>query len=169
LKIRTLFLLLLAALATAAAAQDEKPEPVRLFHIERNTNANIVVYDLLFEKDGNVKKKDPIDVYWLRLAEDGKRKDLKGIERRMAYGYKEADRRDNVLVIEMRADIGRRITISPIRGEHRARIDIDGRPAILDKVFIHATEGGVLPSVDYIELHGTDVETGELAVEKFAP
>jgi len=169
LKILTATTLLLLALALPVLAEEEAPEPLRLFHIERNTNANIVVYDALFEDDGSLKKKDPIDVYWVRLAEEGQRKGLSRVERRMAYGYKEKDREGAVLTIEMRADIGRLITILPDEGVSRAQIEIEGRTAWLEKVFIHATEGGVLPSVDFIELHGTDSETGEPAFEKFEP
>jgi hypothetical protein len=158
-------------LAAFSAGADEDPVlvPQRLFHIERNTNANIVVYDAMVDSGGSLQDKDPIKVYWLRLAEDGATKDLSGIERRMAYGYKEKDREGNTLIIEMRADIGRLITVTPDEEGYRARIDINGRPAFLDMVFIHATEGGFLPSVDLIELHGRDAETGEPAVEKFEP
>jgi hypothetical protein len=154
-------------IAPAAGAGD--PTPVRLFHIERNTNANIVVYDAMVEAEGGLRKKDPIDVHWVRLAEEGQRKNLNGIERRMAYGYKQKKREGDELVIEMRADIGRPITVGPVDGVYRASIRIAGRPAYLEKVYIQAVEGGILPTVDYIELHGTDVETGEPAFEKFEP
>jgi hypothetical protein len=169
LKILTPATLLLLALALPVLAEEKAPEPQRLFHIERNTNANIVVYDALFEEDGVLMKKDPIDVYWVRLAEEGQRKGLSRIERRMAYGYKEKEREGAVLTIEMRADIGRLITVLPDEEGYRAQIEIEGRTAWLEKVFIHATEGGVLPSVDYIELHGAFTETGEPAFEKFEP
>ena len=169
-KIR-LFVVMFVFLAAFSAMADEDPafEPQRLFHIERNTNANIVVYDAMVDSGGSLREKDPIDVYWIRLADDGERKKLKGIEKRMAYGYKDKEREGNTLVIEMVADIGRRITVAPYEEGYRARIDINGRPAFLDMVFIHATEGGVLPSVDLIELHGRDTESGEPAVEKFEP
>ena len=160
---------LTATFLVASAAWAEDPVPVRLFHIERNTNANIVAYDAMVESGGDLRKKDPIDVYWVRLAEDGRRKGLSGIEKRMAYGYKEKERAGNELIIEMRADIGRLISVAPVADGFRARIDIAGRPAYLDKVFIQATEGGILPTVDHIELHGTDVETGQAVFEKFEP
>lgn len=167
LKNTVLTALVLFVLAAPALAED--PEPVRLFHIERNTNANIVVYDLLVEPGGSIQEKDPIDVHWVRLAEEGQRKDLSGIERRMAYGYKEKEREGNELVIEMRADIGRLITVSALEGAYKARIDINGKAAFLEKVFIEANEGFGLPSVEFIELHGLDAESGEPAYEKFEP
>ena len=45
----------------------------------------------------------------------------------------------------------------------------DGRNHVVEKIFIFAEETFLLPSVKYIELFGTDVETGEEIYEKFLP
>lgn len=141
----------------------------RLFHIERNKNANIVVYDAMVLPDGSLREKDPVEVYWLKLAEDGARKKLKRIERRMAYGFKVRDHEGNRLRLDMKADIGRDIFVAAIDDTFRALIDIDGRRARLDRLYIFAKEGGLLPTVEYIELFGTDLETGGPRYEKFLP
>ena len=163
-------LVLSLAWAGLAAAQDART-PRRLFHIERNKNANIVVYDAMVDTNGNLpsKDKEAITVYWLKLAENGERKGLKRIERNRAYGFKVKEREGNRVVIEMVAKIGRLVTVDVENGEYRAHIDIAGRPAILEKVYIFVGEGGILPKVEYIELFGTDTETGEAAYEKFLP
>ena len=164
---------LLAVLILGAAALNAAAEttPQRLFHIERNKNANIVVYDVMVLPDGNLpeKDKDTVDVYWLKLAEDGERKGLKKIERKMAYGLDIEGREGNRLTIKMKADIGRLVTVEAVDGTYLAFLDINDRPAVLEKVFIFATEGGVMPTVEYIELFGTDRESGEEAYEKFEP
>ena len=154
-----------------AIAEDGGLTAQRLFHIERNKNANIVVYDALVRPDGNLPEKDDeaVVVYWLKLAEGGERKNLKRIEKRRAYGFKVKEREGNRVVIEMVADIGRLITVSPADSVYQAFVDINGRQAVMEKVFIFATEGGLLPTVEYIELFGKDVETGEEAYEKFLP
>ena len=36
-----------------------EPTPQRLFHIERNKNANIVVYDAIVRPDSNLAEEDP--------------------------------------------------------------------------------------------------------------
>ena len=163
----TLIALVLVALAGSAAAAENTAQ--RLFHIERNKNANIVAYDVVVQPDGSLPEKDPVEVYWLRLAEDGSRHGLKWIERKMAYGCKVKEREGDELVVEMAADIGRLIQVAPTDGVYRAHIEITGREAILEKVFIFATEGGGLPTVEYIELFGKDLETGEEAYEKYLP
>ena len=168
--VAVLLLVATAALPLLAVAE-EATTPQRLFHIERNKNANIVVYDAMVLPNGDLPEKDKkaIEVYWLKLAEDGEHKGLKWIEKKMAYGIKIKEREGNRLVLEMVADIGRLITMEAVDGVYQAFVDIDGRPAVMEKVFIFATEGGGLPTVEYIELFGKDVETGEEAYEKFLP
>ena len=162
-------LIVILALPLGAQAAEDDVTAQRLFHLERNKNANIVVYDVRVLPDGNLTEKDPVIVYWLKLAEDGERKGLKRIEKRMAYGFKVEARDDNRLTLEMKADIGRNIVVDAVEGTYRAFIEIDGHEALLDKIFVFADEGGMLPTVEYIELFGVDVETGAEVYEKFLP
>ena len=85
------------ALAQAGLAKDPEPTAQRLFHIERNKNANIVVYDARVMPDSSLADEDPMVVYWIKEAEDNRIEDLKGIERRMAYGFKIEERDGNLL------------------------------------------------------------------------
>ncbi len=141
----------------------------RLFHIERNKNANIVVYDAQVLPDGNLPEKDPVIVYWLTLAEDGERKKLMEIEKRLAYGFNVESREGNDLVLKMKADVGRQVMVAAHEDSFRAFMDIDGRRALLDHIYIFAEESRMLPTVKYIEMFGADVETGEDLYEKFLP
>jgi len=167
--LRYLTLVLALMLPLAALAEDPEPIPQRLFHIERNKNTNIVVYDAQVLPDSNLTEEDPVVVYWLKLAEGGHRKELKGIEKKMAYGFKVESREGNRLVIEMKADVGRNLVVDVHEGTYRAFMEIDGRQALLEKIFIFAEETFLLPSVKYLELFGTDVESGEEIYEKFLP
>jgi hypothetical protein len=162
-------LVLLLAAPLAALADSGKPAAQRLFHIERNKNANIVAYDAMVLPDDSLAEDDPVVVYWLKLAEDGSRKDLKWIERKKAYGFDVKEREGNRLVLEMKADIGRAVVVDTLDGVYRAFADIGGSRAVLEKVFIFAEEGKPLPSVKYIELFGTDPATGDETYEKFEP
>jgi hypothetical protein len=166
---RQIILLLALALPLSALADDVEPTPQRLFHIERNKNTNIVVYDAMVLPDSNLAEDDPVIVYWLKLAEGGHRKDLKGIEKKMAYGFSVESREGNRLVIEMKADVGRNLVVDIHEGVYRAFMEIDGRQALLDKIYIFAKETLMLPSVKYLELFGTDVETGDEVYERFEP
>jgi hypothetical protein len=166
---RHIILLLVLMLPLLALADEVEPTPQRLFHIERNKNANIVVYDARVLPDSNLAEDDPVIVYWLKLAEGGHRKDLKGIEKKMAYGFKVESREGNRLVIEMKADVGRNLVVDVHEGVYRAFMEIDGRQALLEKIYIFAEETFLLPDVKYLELFGVDVATGEEINEKFLP
>ena len=167
--LRRITLLLALALPLATQAAEDEATAHRLFHLERNKNANIVVYDAQVLTDGNLTEKDPVVVYWLKLAEDGERKKLKGIEKRLAYGFKVEGRDDNRVTLKMKADIGRNIVVEAVEDTYRAFIEIDGHEALLEKIFVFANEGGILPTVEYIELFGIDVETGAEVYEKILP
>ena len=81
----TLILALVFPLAAQADEGEEiEPTAQRLFLIERNKNANIVVYDAQVLPDSNLAEEDPVIVYWLKLAEGGHRKDLKRIDKKQA-------------------------------------------------------------------------------------
>jgi len=164
-----IILLLALALPLSVLADEVEPTPQRLFHIERNKNANIVVYDAQVLPDSNLTEDDPVIVYWLKLAEGGHRKELKGIEKKMAYGFKVESREGNRLVIEMKADVGRDLVVDFHEGAYHAFMEIDERQAVLEKIYIFAEETFLLPDVKYLELFGTDVETGEEIYEKFLP
>jgi len=165
---RHVILLLALAIPLSALADDVEPTPTphRLFHIERNKNTNIVVYDAQVLPDSNLAEEDPVTVYWLKLAEGGHRKELKGIEKKMAYGFKVEAREGNRIVIELVADVGRNLVVDVHEGVYRAFMEIDGRQALLDKIYIFAKKTLMLPSVKYLEMFGTDVETGEEVYEK---
>jgi len=162
----TSLLLLLTLQAGGALADDLTAQ--RLFHIERNTNANIVVYDAMVLPNGNLREKDPVEVYWVRLAEEGQRKKLKGIEKKLAYGFKVESREGNRLMLDMVADVGRTVEVGLHDDVYRAFMTIDGHRALLDRIYIFA-EGSFKPKVKYLELFGVDVETGGDLYEKLEP
>ena len=158
---------LLALLATAATAQIRTSH---LFIVERSKNANIVHYDAQFTDDGNLDPKEPVIAYWVLLAEDGRRKKLSWIERKKAYGFTiETDQPVNSYKMTMVAVPEHQITVKQEKDSVRAEVDIDGRPAVLEKMYINATDGLLGPNVLYIEVHGKDLQTGEKLYKKLLP
>jgi hypothetical protein len=150
-------------------AGESEPAAQRLFHIERNKNTNIVVYDAQVMPDSSLAEEDPVVVYWIKLAEDSRIEDLKGIEKKMAYGFSVESREGNRLIIDMVADVGRDLVVDRHEGGYRAFMEINGSQAMLDKIYIFAKETLMMPKVQYIELYGVDIESGKEAYEKFEP
>jgi hypothetical protein len=163
-------LLACGLLFTRASLWAEPSERSHLFTIERNTNANVVQYDAQFGTDGRLNIKEPVIVYWVRLAEQGQIDKLNWIQKKFAYGFKvKMDRKSNTATLDMSADIGRLIIVQLINGEYRAITSIDDQASQVGKIFIHATGKGLSTRVDYIELFGTDLESGNETYEKIIP
>lgn len=141
-----------------------------LFIIERSTNANVVHYDAKIGKDGAFDPKEPVVAYWVMAAEDGRRQSLSALEKMFAYGF--TIRRDSsgqsfwmTLVSQKR----REIHIYQEGGKVRAVILIGGQAAYLSKIYVQARESSLLRTVDYVELFGHDIVTGQDRYEKVAP
>ena len=157
----------LALLAAPAAAQI-KTSP--LFIIERSKNANVVHYDARLTADGNLDPKEPVIAYWVRLAENGSRKELSWIEKKKAYGFAiKPDPSVNGYRMTLVAFPERQITVKQEKDAVRAEAVIDGRPAVLEKMYINASDGLMGPKVHYIEVYGKDLQTGEQRREKMVP
>ena len=157
----------LALLAAPAAAQ-VKTSP--LFIIERSKNANVVHYDARLTADGKLDPKEPVIVYWVMLAEDGRRKELSWIEKKKAYGFEiEPDPSVKGYKMTLVADPQRPITVKQERDAVRAEGIIDGRPAVLEKMYIKASDGLTGPKVEYLELYGKDLQTGGKRYQKIIP
>jgi hypothetical protein len=51
----------------------------------------------------------------------------------------------------------------------RAEAVIDGRPAVLEKMYINASDGLTGPKIQHLEIYGRDLQTGEERREKMLP
>ena len=165
-----LIILISAVLLIPVESMSKGGRTQNLFKIERNKNANIVQYDVQMRADGKLDPKKPVVAYWIRLAKDGRKKDLKWVEKQFAYGFStKYDAKTNTAVMDMAAKIKRKIKVLEVEGEYRAETRIDGQSAFLDKIFINSKGSGMSTKVRYMELYGKDVKTGEDRYEKFKP
>jgi hypothetical protein len=174
----------LALLAAAVCAQDRIGWPVGsapsqaapgraqastqpLFIIERSTNANTVHYDARLTADGELDPTEPVIAYWVMLADDGRRKELNWIEKNLAYGFEiKPDPSVGGYIMTMVATPQRPIIVKKEGNAVHAELVIDGHPAIVEKMYINASDGDSWPQVHYIELYGTDVQTAEKRFER---
>jgi len=159
------FLLMLMAQPVPQAAQK------LLFTIERSTNANVVHYDANFVSSGKLDPSRPIVAYWLMLAENGRREELNGIEKRSAYGFTVAsDGAPDCYRMTLVVDASREILVCGNNGSPRAEMTIDGHRSLLQRMFVSTKRVAVFwKGVDYVEFFGTDAETGAKRYEKIIP
>lgn len=161
---------LLAALLLPATGWTADAEQQTLFHIERSKNDNIVQYDALVDEDGRLNKRKPVVAYWIRPHKEDRIKQLSWIQRTFAYGFKAKLSKDrHSVTLDMVADIGRPIHVNFIDGAYRASIVIDGEESHIEKMYIHSVGSGTSTSVEYIDLHGSGVESGGAHYERITP
>jgi predicted small lipoprotein YifL len=154
--------------AAAPTAAHKKTQ--LLFIIERSKNANVVNYDARLTTDGKLDPKEPVVAYWVLLAEDGRREELSWIEKKKAYGFTiKPDPSVKGYKMTLVAAPERQITVKKEKDAVRAEAVIDGRPAVLEKMYINASDGLTGPKVHYIEVYGKDLQTGEKRREKMVP
>ena len=167
---RFIILMMLALIFFPALVLAQTPDRQHLFKIERSKNANIVQYDAQVGSDGKLLKKEPVVAYWIRLAEQGQVEKLSWIQRTFAYGFKaKLDRNREIAELDMSADFGRPIIVIREGGQYRATAPIDCSQSYLEKIFIQAQGKGISVTVEYIELFGEDMKTGESRYQKFVP
>lgn len=142
-------------------------QSIRLFHIERNKNDNIVCYDLNL-KDNKIDKANPINIYWDNPKNtSGKKPELSSLERKMAYGITVNSVSDNSVIFIMKAYKDRPITVI-YNSETKTAVPsivINNKKAKLDKLYIFAS-APLYTSVVYVELFGQVLNTGEILKER---
>lgn len=150
-----------AALLPVLAAPRAAAQCAPLFVIERSSNANVVVYEAVRAPGGVVDPRQPVAAHWRMLAEDGRREELNGIERRLAYGVEVVGSgSEGGVEIAVRALRERTIEVLTAGECPTARMPIGGRPALLRRVYVKLARGlFFFPKVAYVELHGEDPET----------
>ncbi len=161
---------ILPAWLSAAENEPGAVQQQHLFKIERSKNANIVQYDARVLSDGALDPDKPVVGYWIRLAEDGRKMKLRFFEKRFAYGFSAAyDPASKSATLVLKADIGRNLKVLETKDGYRAMITIDGRNALIEKIFVQSSGKRLFTTVEYIELHGADTVTGEDRFERYVP
>jgi len=154
----------------AAAPTAARKKTQSLFIIERSKNANVVHYDARLTSDGKLDPKEPVSAYWIMRAEGGRREELNWMENEKGYGFDiKPDPSVNGYKMTLMAAPQQQITVKKAGDAIRAEVAINGRPAVLEKIYINASDGLTGPKVHYIILYGKDLKTGKKRSQKSVP
>jgi len=160
-------LLALSETDSAYPVPDKTTE--RLFYIQRNHNANTIVYDANFDAQGILAANSPVDVYWLRYQEQGQRMELRKIEELFAYGVDCSPVKDKTdeYIVKLVADRERDFRLVQ-KGPYNAVVvtSINKQESRLDHLYIHADNTSFWPKVKYIDFFGHDIKTAEPTYER---
>jgi hypothetical protein len=144
----------------------------RLFYIQRSSNINTIVYDANLLPNGSFDAENPVDVYWLRYQEDGKRKELSWIQKVLAYGIdvKTVSEASNIYEAAVVSYKKRKIKLGLDKNRKPyASLTINNQLAKLDHVYVQIEGSNLRPKVQYVEVFGKDLITGENVYEKIKP
>ena len=168
-------LLLTGALGTFCADETPSklhfPEPPRtsnhLFYIQRSNNINTVMYEANVGSDKKLDDESPMNVYWIRYADRGQREDLSTLQWQLAYGYKHHSTPSaNTYEISLNAFKKRQIWVTYQENKPVAMTHINGRKALLQKVFVQLANNAFIPKVKYVELFGVESDNRTKAYER---
>ena len=167
---RRAILLGAVGLATEPAARAGQARAQPLFVVARSKNANVVHYEARLCASGRLDPEEPLVAYWIMHAENGRREDLTWLERRLAYGFESSlESGGEALRVRLRAFTRRVLHVRRGASGYRAEVPIGERPAVLERIFVCTDEGGMTPSVRYLELSGFALRDGARLHERIVP
>ncbi len=157
------FLLLFAPCSSLFAINIPKEH---IFLFERSTNTNYVCYDINL-KDGALCQEEPLKAYWV-LGGETRIEDLTFLDRKMAFGIKVIKATKDEASIYMTAYKGLTIRICKRKGKWVGIVKLHGHEIVLQKMFAQMKPPFSV-KCEYIEISGTDAETGEKRCERLLP
>ncbi|MBK7311916.1 MAG: DUF4833 domain-containing protein [Sphingobacteriaceae bacterium] len=145
-----------------------------LFYVQRTINSNTIVYELNTDKDGIINEKEPIKVYWIKYAKDGKIDPLTYIQRNYAYGVqtKLIDKEKKSFMFEFVSYHKRQFYLlkSTTDNKYHAYGYVNNKLSILNNIFIKI-EGGTfwVPNVKSVEVKAKDTINSDFLTEVIKP
>jgi hypothetical protein len=141
-----------------------------LFYLQRTKNTNTIVYELNRTDDGKLDENNPVKVYWRHFeVGDDVINDLSFFEKASVYGVNIQKRADG-FTLKLKAFKDRAINLVKGKaGGFVGKIQINGKMARLDRIYVESREGIILPTVLHVDLFGTDLQTGESVIERVLP
>jgi len=144
-------------------------DPNVLFYIHKNTNPNAIVYALKLGADKRINPEEPIEVFWRRYQEDGRKKKLAWLEKTFAFDFKvkPVPGKENTYAFSLIAMKDKKLYATQNKvGDPVIFMTIAGKTALLEKIYLMVDDTKRIQSVSSMELFGKDPKTGQLVYEK---
>lgn len=143
----------------------------QLFYLQRDPNANTVIYQLNVDRAGRLDEDEPVRVFWIRYTEQGQYKDLNFIQRKFAYGLTAKKVAADKYELKFAAydKVPFYLMKSSTDNAYHVYTVVASKQILLSRVYLHI-EGGTfwVPNVKYIEFKGSNAATREPIVARVA-
>lgn len=142
--------------------------PNQLFYLQRDPNPNTIICALNL-RNGQLDKREPVHVYWIRYTEQSQPKELSYLQRTFAYGIKARALSNEEY--ELNFVSYKKFPLRLVKSErvpgYQVYANVNQKRVILRRLYLHI-EGGTLwkPNVKYIQVEGINASTGESTVER---
>lgn len=133
----------------------------RLFYIQHSNNHNTFVYDANVMPGHKLKTGDPIDVYRLTYAKDGRKEALTAMQRKMAYGVTLSSSSASSCEFTLAAYPSKKLLLNLGKdGRPYVTTNINGKNIILNRMYLQMGKLGT--NVLHIDFYGKDVSGKEI-------
>ena len=142
--------------------------PNQLFYLQRDPNTNTFICELNVDKSGNVDRKEPVLIYWIRYNDDGKKADLSYVQRKFAYGIQTKEIGEDQF--ELRFVSHKQLALYLVKDDKNkfhVYTTVNKKKIRLERIFVRIEGGSFwLPNVRYVELRGVNPETNAVVAER---
>jgi hypothetical protein len=153
--------------ATAVRPNDD----TILLYVERSRDKDVIVYSANLNEAGNLISENPINIYWLRRAQNNQTEPLTLVQKKYGYGlqFLESSQQSTVFsfisfsnkTFELRKDE---------TGVFRVFTHCGNREMMVNSLFVHFNNDSFwFPKIGRVDLHATDISTRSLVVERLNP
>lgn len=170
--------LLFFALLVPSADPAEFPVPTgkenMLFYVQRTFNKNTLIYELNLTENNTVNVNEPVKIYWVNYATDGKEEPLNYIQRKYAYGLEHlmTDPVKQTFCLNFVSYKKQLLYLIKNERTHKYGIytKVNKNTLRVTRIFVNIDGGSFwFPKVTHILLSGINTATGEAITEKIIP
>ena len=142
-------------------------DPGMLFYVQHSINKNQIVYAARQGADGKLDRGEPVEAFWRRFDEDGRRRALSFFERVFAFGVRVSPLPDDRYRARIAGYQDRSVVVDlDDKGKPRGLLAVGSRMVRVVYAYAVADEGTFIPKIHHVDVHGFDIATGEAIRER---
>ena len=128
-----------------------------LFKIERSKDENQIIYDLNKNNKNELRKENPISIYWIRKTEGGKVKPLTWIQQTYAYGLKYTKVSEDEAIFHFVSYNKRKFILKKDDDEFKVFTTFNDKNYVVNRIFIQIDGGSFwFPKISQVKVETTD-------------
>jgi hypothetical protein len=161
----------LIGVSSSFKMRDVQIDSVQLFSIERNRDANQILYNLNITDQNTLDVENPMNIYWKKYTENSKIEPLTWIQNKYAYGVKLENITASGAEFKFVSYAQRTFFIKKgLDSKFHVFVYSNGKERILTKIFIQI-DGGTFwfPNISRVELHTYDSNLKQQEIEIVNP